>query len=216
MQGAQQSQSATSVGLVEDHPLMSEALAQLLTRHGFCISWQAGSSQQALALVNNNCPDLLVVDLGLPDLPGDELMRSLRMMGFDVPVVVVTAEVNAVRAAQLLASGARGFLTKQLTGHMLPDMLHNVVQGQIAVDPSIAGQVLTLLHNPPRPVLTDREHEVVRLLCQGYTATSDLAERMWVSQRTVKAHLEHIFTKLNVTDRAGVVAAAYLTGLVSV
>src|SRR5690606_22280857 len=161
------------------------------------------------------------MDLTMPVMGGLEATRLISAELPDVNVVVLTASEDDADLFEAVKSGAEGFLPKNLEAEQFFDLLQGVTEGQPALTPGLARKVLNEFARPaaPRPErtaeeLTEREREVLELLVQGVTSNKDLADRLFVSENTVKYHLRNILNKLHLQNRAQVIAYALRHGLV--
>ena len=205
-----------SVLVVDDHPVWRDALTQLIQASGeFRVMFQAGSCAEARVVLARNSFDLATVDLSLPDGNGLSLLSDIKTTQEDCAAVVITAEGSVSAAVRALDAGALGFLSKTISSVSLTRNLHQVMSGGLALDGDMAVDVLNRRRKQgSADSLSDREIEVLELMCRGVTSTVDLMEQMHLSERSVKNALSSLYVKLAVLDRAGAVAAAFRDGLV--
>lgn len=207
------------VVVVDDHAVVREGLCALLgTRGDIDVVGVAANGIEALHVVRETQPDVVLMDLGMPRMDGVEATRRIAA-GTPAPAVLVltmsgsdTALLSAVRA------GARGYLLKHSEGHHVISALHAVAAGQAVFGPGVAPSVLTLLHTPPAqqpppfPQLTDREREILGHVGDGL-GNQAIAARLAVSPKTIANVVSAILDKLGVTDRATAAARAQSAGL---
>lgn len=205
-----------SVLLVDDHPVWRDAMAQLIESSGdFDVSHMAGSCDEARAILQRNYFDLVVLDLSLPDGNGLSLVPDITQALPSSPIVVVTAETSVAAAVRALDAGAAGFLPKTIGSAALGQHLAQVMTGGLALDGSMAVEVLNRRRAAENNSnLGEREVRVLELMCRGVTSTQDLCTELHLSERSVKATLSSLYVKLGVLDRAAAVAAAFRDGLV--
>src|SRR6266853_5724299 len=188
--------------IVDDHPMMREGLAQLIEHEpDLTVSSQADTAAQALKVMALSVPDLLVVDISLPDRNGLELIKDAHTLHPTLPVLVVSMHDEALYAERVLRAGGRGYIMKQEGGKKLMEAIRQVLNGKIYVSERMSAKILELFsghrHEAHSPVehLTDREFEVFQLIGQGL-GTRQIAERLHPSVKTVEVHRGNIKKKL--------------------
>ena len=217
--------------IADDHALFRDGLRSLLEARGVDVVAEARNGREAVDLVSEHMPEIVLMDLSMPVMTGLEATRAIVANGTDTRVVVLTASEEDADLFEAIKSGAQGFLPKDIEAARLFEMLEGVTRGEPALTPGLARKLLnefaqpTSLRLEPAPsstagastpdALTDREREVLELLVQGVTSNKELAERLFVSENTVKYHLRNILTKLHVQNRAQVVSYALRHGLVN-
>jgi DNA-binding NarL/FixJ family response regulator len=208
--------------VADDQELVRVGLRRILTaRRGVEIVGEAADGHAAVELVRQMCPDVLVLDVRMPLLDGPGAIVELRRAGVPVPVLVLTTYDDEAVLAAALRAGADGFLLKDSAAEDLLRAVRTVAGGGSWLDPGVTGSVLRTYRagTPEQPVaappdvLTPREQEVLVLMARGAT-NAELAERLHLSEGTVKTHIGRIFTKLGVRDRAGAIVWAYDAGVV--
>jgi DNA-binding NarL/FixJ family response regulator len=194
--------------IIEDHPLMQEGLAAALSRDpGITIVGRAGTGAEGMALAVSERPDVAVLDLHLPDMGGVELLERFRADAPEVRTLIVTASEHADTLLQAVAAGAAGYLTKRSATEEIRQAVITVHGGGSVINPALAAHLLREYSlgaeggGRARPLLTDREREVLRLVAQGYT-DKEIATELYVSARTVQNHLASVRTKLGLSRRA--------------
>jgi DNA-binding NarL/FixJ family response regulator len=208
--------------IVDDHALFRDGLRALLESRGVDVVAEGENGRQALDLARTHRPDIVLMDLDMPEMRGVDATRILTV---DVPeskVVILTASEDDADLFEAIKSGAQGYLFKNLKADQLMSMLEAVERGEPGLTPALARKLLTEFARPPAVTrherasdeLTEREREVLELLVQGITSNRDLAERLIVTENTVKYHLRNILDKLHLQNRAQVVGYALRTGLV--
>ena len=207
--------------IADDHALFRDGLRSLLEAHGVTVVAEARNGREAVELARIHHPDVVLMDLTMPELGGLAATRLLTAELPAVAVVVLTASEDDADLFEAVKSGAQGFLPKDLEATRFFELLEGVTRGEPALTPSLARKVLGAFARPdsgpapqPADALTTREREVLELLVQGITSNRELAERLFVSENTIKYHLRHILDKLHLQNRAQVIAYALRHGLV--
>jgi len=184
----------------------------------------AADGEEALAMVAEARPDVVLMDLRMPRLDGIEATRRLAETHPDVGVVALTTYADDETVVGALQAGARGYLTKDAGAEQIRTAVERVAAGEAAIDPAVQRQLLTAVQHgetPPCPPdgelpdgLTPREAEVLELIAAGLS-NGEIADRLVVSGATVKSHVNHLFAKIGARDRAQAVAYAYQHELVA-
>ncbi|MBF4767106.1 response regulator transcription factor [Nocardioides agariphilus] len=207
---------------VDDHPVYLRGLVACLEdAAGVEVAGLATSGVEAVALVAGADPDVVLLDLNLPDMSGVEVVHRLRSAGHGCPVVMLTMyeDERALRAA--FEAGAAGYLVKGSDQEAIVAALRTVAAGGLVVGPELAGRLTTLVVGRATPLptrvagLSERETEVLRLMAAGRSNT-EITRELVVSSKTVRNHITHIFTKLGVSERESAIARALELGLAGV
>jgi DNA-binding NarL/FixJ family response regulator len=207
--------------IADDHALFRDGLRSLLEAHGVDVVAEARTGQEAVDLAGVHRPDVVLMDLAMPEMDGLAATRLISANLPEIRVVVLTASEQDADLFEAIKSGAQGFLPKDLESAQLFALLDGVMRGEPALTPALARKVLAELARPSATrsepagqALTDREQDVLELLVAGVTSNRDLALRLFVSENTVKYHLRNILDKLHVQNRAQVIAYAMRHNLV--
>jgi DNA-binding NarL/FixJ family response regulator len=207
--------------IADDHALFRDGLRSLLEARGIDVVGEAQNGREAVELARSLHPEVVLMDLSMPELGGLAATRLISADLSDVRVVVLTASEDDADLFEAIKSGAQGYLFKNLKSDELISMLEGVSHGEPALTPGLARKLLgefahptAAQHDRSPDALTEREREVLELLVQGVTSNRELAERLIVSENTVKYHLRNILDKLHLQNRAQVVAYALRHGLV--
>ena len=200
-----------TVVIADDHPLFREALRKLLEGDpGVRVVGDAGNGRDAIRLVHELKPEILLLDLVMPDTPGLTVLRELSEMGTPVKTLLLTAELGDLDVGHALQLGARGIVMKHTTTELLFKSIRSVVAGQYWVGREcVAGLVETIRERalpagavPRQPTfgLTPRQLDIVSAIVSGST-NQDIAQQFKISSNTVKYHLTNMFEKLGVSNR---------------
>jgi len=209
--------------LADDQRLVRESLATMLALlDGVELVGAAADGEQALALAAELEPQVVLMDLRMPGLDGIEATRRLRERQPEIAVIALTTFADDESVLGALRAGARGYLTKDASSEDIRAAIMCVASGSAALDPAIQHHVVAALASGPAPAeaaaeelpdgLTAREAQVLALIAAGLS-NAEIAARLYVSPTTVKSHVNHIFAKAGLRDRAQAVNYAYRTGL---
>jgi DNA-binding NarL/FixJ family response regulator len=212
--------------LADDQRLVRESLATMLgLLGGIQLVATASDGEEACALVAEHEPEIVLMDLRMPRVDGIEATRRLRETHPDVSVIALTTFADDESVLGALRAGARGYITKDASAEDIRSAIQTVAAGEAALDPSVQQHVVAALAGRGEPPLassgpeaelpdglTPREAEVLGLIADGLT-NSEIAERLVVSPTTVKSHINHLFAKAGIRDRAQAVRYAYRHGL---
>lgn len=205
-----------TVLLVDDHAVVREGLGSLLALTGdFGTILQAGDADAAVAAVRATVPDLIVVDLLMPVVPGAAAIRMLKLLCPNAHVVVLTSSEDAQLALGAIEAGAQSFLLKSMDGDAILDSFRAIAAGAAVVHPTVAAIVDRAgdaARVSPFAALTPREIDVLVELANG-ASNARIAHSLAITERTVKAHIGAVFAKLAVEDRTAAVAFAWRNGL---
>jgi DNA-binding NarL/FixJ family response regulator len=207
--------------IADDHALFRDGVRSLLEARGMEVVGEARNGREAFDMARRLQPDVVLMDLAMPEIGGLDATRLISAEIPEVKVVVLTASDEDADLFEAIKSGAQGYLLKDLKADELIALLNGVSDGQPAFTPSLARKLLTEFAKPPTQAshspedLTERERDVLELLVQGITSNHDLADKLIVTENTVKYHLRNILGKLHLKNRAQVVAYAMQHGLVN-
>lgn len=206
--------------LVDDHPVVRKGLALFLqTQPDMEVIGEASRGEEAVALVEAQTPDLVLMDLILPGIGGVEATRRIKALSPGTIVVALTSSQERDHVLPVLSAGASAYLLKDVGPSQLVATLRRAVAGEVFIEPRVAAQLVTALQKgesspTPRPLadLTAREVEVLRLIAQGLN-NIEVAKRLFVSDKTIKTHVSNILSKLQLADRTQAAVLAWKTGL---
>jgi DNA-binding NarL/FixJ family response regulator len=205
----------TTVVLADDQRVVREGLATLLgLLPGIEVVGTASDGEEAVQLVERLRPEVVLMDIRMPRCDGVEATRRLRERSSPTQVIVLTTYADDRSVIEALRAGARGFLTKDSGAEEIQRAIEAVVRGEAAIDPAVQHHLVEAVAAKPELPhgLTPREAEVLALIAQGLS-NAEIATRLFVSEATVKSHINHLFAKTGVRDRAQVVTYAYQHGL---
>lgn len=208
--------------IADDHALFRDSLRSLLESQDIEVVGEAKNGQEAVDLSWESKPDVVLMDLTMPEMDGLEATKRIAAELPEVKVVILTASDEDSNLFEAIKSGAKGYLLKDLESEQFFSLLEGVERGEPALTPSVARKLLDEFARPKKPTkeeydpdaLTDREREVLELMVQGTTSNRRLAKHLGVSENTVKFHVRNILDKLHLHNRAQVVAYALRTRLV--
>jgi len=210
-----------TVLIADDHPLVREALHQALDgEEDMEVVAEAGDGEEAVRLASELRPDVAVMDIVMPRLNGIEATRRLKEIAPDIAILILTAYDDDEYVLGLLDAGAAGYLLKSARGRDLAGAIRAIKSGESVLHPNIIAKLLKRVTTVPvekhkdSELLTDRESEVLRLVALGMS-NKEIADRLSLSQRTIKAHLTNTFNKLNVASRSEAIVKGLQWGLVT-
>ena len=204
--------------VADDHSLFRDGVVSLLEAAGFEVVGQAGDGRQAIDLVLKHRPDLVLLDITMPHMGGLEALHQIREQAPAVQVVMLTVSDDEADLLEAMRSGARGYLLKNLKAEEFLDLLEGLARGETALTRQAASRVIHRLtqggKSPGRGAqLTERELELLPLLVEGL-ANRAIAQRLSVSENTVKYHVKAILQKLEAKNRTEAAMVAIRAGLV--
>jgi DNA-binding NarL/FixJ family response regulator len=196
---------------VDDHPLIHEGIAALInSQPDMVVAAEATTGKTALAKFREAQPDLVLMDLGLPDMSGIEAMVSILKENAHARVIILSMSTGDVEIQQALKAGAFAYLSKNMPPQELVEVIRKVHKGKKHIPAEIATRLAEHLGEES---LTDREVEVLQLVRDG-SRNREIAESLFISEDTVKVHVSRIMDKLGAKDRTQAVAIAVRRGII--
>lgn len=197
--------------IVDDHAIFREGLRALLDMEDdFVVVGEASSGQEAVAMVESDSPDVVLLDLHLPDGSGSDFCGEIVEASPETRVLILSAYDDDQEISAALVGGASGYVLKTVGGDSLAENIRSVYRGEVLLGPSVAAKVvrqLSLLREEADrqeealDVLTPREREVFSLASRGLK-NAEIADELYVSEKTIKTHLRNIYNKLNLSSKA--------------
>jgi DNA-binding NarL/FixJ family response regulator len=210
------------VVLADDHPIVRDGLRKLLSlEDDIDVVGEASDGREVLQIVQQNEPDVVLLDLRMPNLDGLSALQALQQMNKKARVIVLTASEDKNEFVQAMKLGCSGIVLKQTSPELIVKSIRKVFAGEIWLDSHTTAAVMRQFAAPgeviggkgrERSPLSAREREIVSLVAQGYK-NKEMAEKMFISEQTVKNHLHNIFDKLGVSDRLELALYAIHKGL---
>ena len=201
--------------IADDHALFRDGLRSLLTAQGHEVVGEARNGREAVTLAREARPDLVLMDLSMPEVDGLAATKLISAELPEVKVVILTASESDATLFEAIKSGAQGYLLKNLEAEDFFPLLERVSNGEPAFTPTLARKLLTEFTKPAtssrastEEALTAREREVLELMVQGITSNRKLAKHLGLTENTVKFHVRNILDKLQLHNRAEVVGYA--------
>ena len=206
--------------ICDDHTIVRKGIGALLsTQPDVVVVGEAGDGAEAVRQAEALSPDVILMDLVMPELDGIEATRQITAQWADAHVLVLTSFAADDKVFPAIKAGALGYLLKDSKPEELLQAIHQVARGEPSLEPSIARKVLFELHHPPKAPptpepLTERELEVLRLVAQGLS-NREIAERLDITERTVCTHVSNILNKLHLASRTQAALFALKEGISS-
>jgi DNA-binding NarL/FixJ family response regulator len=205
--------------LVDDHALFRDGVASLLLAWGHEVVGQAADGGEAIDLVDETSPDVVLMDVRMPNVSGLEATARIKERHPEVAIVMLTVSEDEADLFRAIKAGAQGYLLKNLEAPQLRSMLEGVARGEPAITPATAARIIDEFLRAPGAArqetqrLTERELEVLQLVTAGQR-NREIAAELGISENTVKFHLKNIVEKLHAQNRAELAARAVREGLV--
>ena len=196
---------------VDDHPLLREGISAMIkSQRDMELVAEASTGREGLERFRQHRPDITLMDLRLPDMNGVDAMAAIRTEFPDARIIVLTTFEGDVEIQRALEAGARGYLLKSMPPRDLLEGIRQVHAGKKRIPPEIVAHLAEHLSDES---LTSREVEVLRQVAGG-NRNRDIAERLFISEETVKVHVKHVMEKLGASDRTEAVAIAIRRGII--
>jgi DNA-binding NarL/FixJ family response regulator len=203
---------STSILLVDDHPIVRAGLRAVIEGRGFTVVGEASTGEEALEMASALHPDVVLCDLRLGEgMDGVDTTAELRRMPDAPAVVILTTFDHDAQIIRAIEAGAAGYLLKDVDNDTIVAAISDAAAGSLVLTPGGDSRIIAALR-APRVTLTDREHDVLRLVDEG-AANKEIAARLFISESTVKTHVVHLLEKLGVASRAAAASEARRLGL---
>ncbi|MFA5535628.1 MAG: response regulator transcription factor [Bacillota bacterium] len=207
--------SKITVMVVDDHPLLREGLIKILSLDDSIeVVGEAGDGETSITMAEALRPQVILMDINLPGMNGIVACQKLKQELPETQIIILTVCEEERQVLEVVRAGANGYLLKDVEPEMLIQSIKDAVMGRAPLDPKIAGTVLNqfsrmskMLEGEKNPVLTEREKEIMVLMAKG-TTNRQIAESLFISEKTVKNHVTNIFRKLEVGGRTEAVVEA--------
>jgi DNA-binding NarL/FixJ family response regulator len=200
--------------IVDDHELLRAGLRSRLEReHGIVVVGEADTTERAVLMARKVQPDLILLDLLMPRKSGVDVIPELAQVAPQARVLVVSSQAAPSSVRQALSAGAVGYLPKRSSDRELVTAIELVAGGGGYVDPDLGAKLINPNSSPALEPLSERERDVVHLLALGHT-NQEIAEKLFISVRTVDTHRAHIMRKLRLETRAELVMFALANGVI--
>ena len=200
--------------IVDDHPVVRTGLVGMLAGEADIeVVGEGASGSDAVRLAAELAPDVVLMDLRMPDLDGVSATRQIVAGGPGPRVVVVTTYDTDSDILRAVEAGATGYLLKDTPRQQMADAIRAAARGETVLAPPVAAKLMSRMRAGPADVLTPRELEVIELVGAGHT-NAEIGRRLYISEATVKTHLLPVFAKLGVDDRTAAVTTAMARGVI--
>jgi DNA-binding NarL/FixJ family response regulator len=208
--------------LADDHRMLREGLRRTFEDNGLEVVGEADDGAEAVRLALETTPDVVVMDVTMPNVDGVEATRQLRAQWPEARIGILTMHSDQDIVANAIRAGASGYLTKDCSSEELVGAIRAVASGETVLSPGLAGAMLQEVQKLGRagqpaaePLITKREEEVLQLIADGLS-TQEVAEALYISLKTVKNHLASIYQKLDSRDRTQAVVRAVRMGIIQI
>jgi two-component system, NarL family, nitrate/nitrite response regulator NarL len=212
----EQGRKRVSVVVADDHPLYREGVVRALLASGqIDVVAEAEDGRSALARIQEHRPDVALLDYRLPELDGVAVTNAVARERLPTRVLIVSAFTDSGVVYKALETGAAGFVSKEARREQIADAVLACARGENVVPPDVAAGLVSeirLRRQSDMPALTPREQEILHLIAAG-KSLPEIAKDLYVGLTTVKTHVQHLYEKLGVSDRAAAVATAMRRGL---
>lgn len=201
--------------LVDDHTILLDGVKSLLSKEDdLTVVGQAGSAEAALEFLKKNEVDLIITDYSLPGMDGLSLVNTIKRIAPNTKVIVLSMHDEVHLVKEILKAGVNGYVLKNDTHKELLNAIRDVSQGKVYLSSDVNKMLITNLNNPDEGrLLTDREREILKLIAKEYT-NKDIAEELFISERTVETHRKNIFKKTGTNSLVGLIKFAYANNLI--
>ncbi|MFB6290945.1 MAG: response regulator [Candidatus Bipolaricaulia bacterium] len=211
-----ESEKPIKLVIVDDHRVVRSGVKALIeTEPELEVIGEAGDGREAVTKVKSHGPDVVLMDLVMPEMDGVEATSKITKLSPAPKILILTSFSEEERIIQAIKAGASGYLIKDASPNELVQAIKDVYNGESTLDPKVAGTVLRSVQSEPEASsedLTDREIEVLELLAEGLP-NEDIAEKLYISERTVRSHVSNILGKLDLSNRTQAALYAVREGI---
>jgi DNA-binding NarL/FixJ family response regulator len=201
--------------LVDDHTILLDGVKSLLSKEDDLeIVGQAGSAEAALEFLKKQDVDLIITDYSMPGMDGLSLLNTVKRIAPNTKIILLSMHDEVHLVKEILKAGVNGYVLKKDTHKELLNAIHDVNNGKVYLSSDVNKMLITNLNNPDEgKLLTDREREILKLIAKEYT-NKDIAEELFISERTVETHRKNIFKKTATNSLVGLIKFAYANNLI--
>ena len=202
--------------IVDDHQVVRRGLQMTIdAEKDMRVAGEAVNGAQVLALIHKHKPDVVLMDLQMPEMNGADALKQIRPAFPNLPILILTTFTDDAHVYAALRAGASGFLLKEMSGDDLVAAIRGAAQGKPQLHPDIARRLMARAPMPDDPIdsLTEREREILKLLAHG-KSNKEIARELVLTEMTVKGYVSDLFAKLGVNDRTQAALVAVRFGLV--
>lgn len=201
--------------LVDDHTILLDGVKSLLSQEDdLAVVGQAASAEEALEFLKKNEVDLIITDYSMPGMDGLSLLNTVKQVAPNTKIILLSMHDEVHLVKEILKAGVNGYVLKNDTHKELLNAIHDVRRGKVYLSSDVNKILITNLSNPDEgKLLTDREREILKLIAKEYT-NKDIAEELFISERTVETHRKNIFKKTGTNSLVGLIKFAYANNLI--
>jgi len=201
--------------LVDDHTILLDGVKSLLSQEDdLVVVGQAASAEEALEFLKRNEVDLIITDYSMPGMDGLSLLNTVKRVAPTTKIIILSMHDEVHLVKEILKAGVNGYVLKNDTHKELLNAIHDVRRGKVYLSSDVNKMLITNLNNPDEGrLLTDREREILKLIAKEYT-NKDIAEELFISERTVETHRKNIFKKTGTNSLVGLIKFAYANNLI--
>lgn len=201
--------------LVDDHTILLDGVKSLLSQEDdLTVVGQAASAEEALEFLKKNEVDLIITDYSMPGMDGLSLLNTVKRVAPNTKIILLSMHDEVHLVKEILKAGVNGYVLKNDTHKELLNAIHDVRRGKVYLSSDVNKMLITNLNNPDEgKLLTDREREILKLIAKEYT-NKDIAEELFISERTVETHRKNIFKKTGTNSLVGLIKFAYANNLI--
>jgi DNA-binding NarL/FixJ family response regulator len=201
--------------LVDDHTILLDGVKSLLSKEDDLeIVGQAGSAEAALEFLKKQDVDLIITDYSMPGMDGLSLLNTVKRIAPNTKIILLSMHDEVHLVKEILKAGVNGYVLKKDTHKELLSAIHDVNNDKVYLSSDVNKMLITNLNNPDEgKLLTDREREILKLIAKEYT-NKDIAEELFISERTVETHRKNIFKKTATNSLVGLIKFAYANNLI--